>query len=143
MLLYVLLYTRAHLTNNRGASHVPIQYFTILDRNLLDSCESWPFSCFFNPFQMFCQFQTHDKRYGRIMKRIWDINTVFSTSFVQWRSYGGDWGGTSPPTLLHNHFRDMFKSVEKLGGGVTLTQFHVQIVIRSLIIEDAGILTEL
>ena len=26
---------------------------------------------------MFCQFQTHDKRYGRVIKRIWDINTVF------------------------------------------------------------------
>jgi hypothetical protein len=62
---------------------VPIQYFTILDRNLLDSCESWLFSWFFNPFQKFCQFQTYDKRYGRLMKRIWDINIVFSTSFVQ------------------------------------------------------------
>ena len=118
MLLYVLLYTRAHLINNRGAGHVPIQYFTILDRNLLDNCESWPFSCFFNPFQMLYQFKIHDKRYGRIMKRIWDINTVFSTSFVQWRSHGGGLGGTSSPTLLQNHLRDMFKSVEKLGGGV-------------------------
>jgi hypothetical protein len=36
----------------------------------LDSCE-------FNPFQMFCQFQTYNKRYGRVMKIIWDINTVF------------------------------------------------------------------
>ena len=48
----------------------------------LDSCEmriseSWLFSWIFNPFQMFCQFQTHDKRYGRVMKIIWNINTVF------------------------------------------------------------------
>jgi hypothetical protein len=39
------------------------------------------FSWFFNPFQLFCQFQTYDKRYGRIMKRIWDINTVFFYQF--------------------------------------------------------------
>jgi hypothetical protein len=53
----------------------------ILDRNLLHSCKSWLFSRFFNPFQMFCQFQTYDKRYGRVMKRIWDINTVFFYQF--------------------------------------------------------------
>jgi hypothetical protein len=55
---------------------VPIQYFAILDRNLLDSCELWLFSWFFNPFQMFCRFKTYDKRYGRIMKRIWDITVI-------------------------------------------------------------------
>ena len=137
MLLYVLLYTRAHLINNRGAGHVPIQYFTILDRNLLDSCESWLFSCFFNPFQMLYQFQIHDKRYGRIMKRIWDINTVFSTSFVQWRSHGGDWGERVPPLSSRTTFEICLNPLRNWGGGgVTLIRFHVQI-IRSLITDDA------
>ena len=48
-----------------------------------------------------------------------------------------------PPTLLQNHLRDMFKSVEKLGGGGgggTLIRFHVQLMIRNLITEDAGTL---
>ena len=34
---------------------------------------------------------------------------------LQWRSHGR--GGLVPPTLLQNHLRDMFKSVEKRGGG--------------------------
>ena len=51
--------------------------------------------------------------------------------------------GRGPPTLLQNHLRDMFESVEKLGwgeGGLTLIRFHVQLIIRNLITEDAGIL---
>jgi hypothetical protein len=56
---------------------VPIQYFTILDRNLLDSCESLLFHGFSTLFKKVCQFQTYDKQYGRLMKKIWDINIVF------------------------------------------------------------------
>ena len=71
--------TRTYPIRKRWEGQARIQYFTILDRNILDSWESWLFSWFFNHFQMFCQFETYDKRYGRVMKRIWDINTVFST----------------------------------------------------------------
>ena len=53
-------------------------------------------------------------------------------------------GGTNPthsPSLLQNHLRDMFKSVEKRGGGNTdPIRFHVQLIIRNLVTEDAGIL---
>ena len=63
---------------------MPARHFTILDRNILDSCESWLFSWFFNPFQMFCHFkhttsaiwQSNDNNLGH-------YNTIFSTSFVQ------------------------------------------------------------
>jgi hypothetical protein len=80
------LYTHAHLTNQQSVIVERVTcrsnilrywtgtYWTVANRVF--------FPWFFNPFQMFCQFQTYDKRYGRIMKRIWDIYTVFSTSFV-------------------------------------------------------------
>jgi hypothetical protein len=44
-------------------------YWTVANRGF--------FSWFFNPFQMFCQCQTYDKQYDRIMKRIWDIIIQF------------------------------------------------------------------
>jgi hypothetical protein len=43
-------------------------YWTVANRG---------FSWFFNPFQMFCQLQTYDKRYGRVMKIIWGIIQFF------------------------------------------------------------------
>jgi hypothetical protein len=79
----VLLYTHAHLTNQVEVmcrSNI-LRYWTGTYWTVCD--KSWLFSWFFNPFQTFCQFQTYHKRYGRLMKRIWDINIVFSTSFVQ------------------------------------------------------------
>jgi hypothetical protein len=78
-----LLYTHAHLTNQYSLRrsidtvYVPIQYFTILDRNILDSCELLLFLWFSNHFHMFIKFQTCNKRYGRVMRRIWDCARCF------------------------------------------------------------------
>jgi hypothetical protein len=68
---------------------VPIQYFTILDRNIYWTVANrGSFHGFLTIFtDVFFNFKhiLQAKRYacGRVMKRIWDINTGFSTSFVQ------------------------------------------------------------
>jgi hypothetical protein len=61
-------------------------------------------------------------------------------TMVQWRSHWGDWRGTSPPPPLS--FRTTFEICLKplRNCGVTLIRFHVQLIIRNLITEDAGIL---
>ena len=51
---------------------------------ILDSSLLWLFSWFIKLFFrcQFCQFQTHNKWYGKVVGGIWNIMTVFSTSFV-------------------------------------------------------------
>jgi hypothetical protein len=86
--------------------------------------------------------QLPEKYIGRILKFRADALRLELLTPDSGLATGGDWGDETPTTLLQNHLRDMFKSVEKLGGGggIKLIRFHIQLIIRNLITEDAGIL---
>jgi hypothetical protein len=63
------------------------------------------------------RMQLPEKYIGRILKFRADALRLELLTPDSGLATGGDWGDETPTTLLQNHLRDMFKSVEKLGGG--------------------------